>query len=55
MEIAGIQNLKPHIIDKVQENIDQLPDSTSVQYGQEYLLEKTFPQILISMHLIFHA
>ena len=45
MDIAGIQNPKPHLIDEVHENIEQLRESTSVQYGQKYLLEKTFPHL----------
>ena len=45
LDIAGIQNPKPHIIDKVQDSIEWLRLCTSVQYGQEYLLEKAFPNL----------
>lgn len=45
MDIAGVQNPKPHMIDEVQDNIDQLRQTTSVQYGQRYLFEKTFPHL----------
>ena len=45
MDIAGIQNPKSHLTDKVQDNIEQLRETTSVQYGQKYLLEKTFPHL----------
>ena len=43
LDIAGIQNPKPHIVDKVQDSIEWLRLCASVQYGQEYLLEKAFP------------
>ena len=46
MDIAGIQNPQPHMIDKVQDSVEWLRECTSVQYGQEYLLEKTFPHLL---------
>ena len=45
LDIAGIQNPKPHIIHKVQDSIEWLRSCTSVQYGQEYLLEKAFPHL----------
>ena len=45
MDIAGIQNPQPHMIDKVQDSVKWLRECTSVQYGQEYLLEKTFPHL----------
>ena len=45
LDIAGIQNPQPHIIDKVQDNTEWLRSCTSVQYGQEYLLEKAFPHL----------
>ena len=47
MDIAGVQNPKPHMIDEVQDNIDQLRQTTSVQYGQRYLFEK-------HSHIYFH-
>ena len=43
--LVGIQNPQPHIIDKVQDSVEWLHTCTSVQYGQEYLLEKTFPHL----------
>ena len=45
LDIAGIQNPKPHIIDKVQDSVEWLRSCTSVQYGQEYLFEKAFPHL----------
>ena len=45
LDIAGIQNPQPHMIDKVQDSVEWLRECTSVQYGQEYLLEKTFPHL----------
>ena len=45
LDIAGIQNPQPHMIDKVQDSVEWLRKCTSVQYGQEYLLEKTFPHL----------
>ena len=45
LDIAGIQNPQPHMIDKAQDSVEWLRECTSVQYGQEYLLEKTFPHI----------
>ena len=42
LEIAGVQNPKPHIIDKVQDSIEWLRSCTSTWYGQEYLLDKAF-------------
>ena len=45
LDIAGIQNPQPHMIDKVQDSVEWLHECTSVQYGQEYLLEKTFPHL----------
>ena len=45
LDIAGVQSPQPHIIDKVQESIKWLHSCISVQYGQEYLLEKSFPHL----------
>ena len=45
LDIAGIQNPQPYMIDKVQDNVEWLRECTSVQYGQEYLSEKTFPHL----------
>ena len=45
LDIAGIQNPQPNMIDKVQDSVEWLRECTSVQYGQEYLLEKTFPHL----------
>ena len=45
LDIAGIQNPQPYMIDKVQDSVKWLSECTSVQYGQEYLLEKTFPHL----------
>ena len=43
LDIAGIQNPQPHMIDKVQDSVEWLCECTSVQYGQEYLHEKVYP------------
>ena len=40
MDLAGIQNPKPDIIDKFQDDMKTFGEFTSVQYGQQYLLEK---------------
>ena len=45
LDIAGIQNPQPHMIDKVQDSVEWLRECSSVQYGQEYLLEKVFPHL----------
>ena len=45
LDIAGIQNPQPHMIDKVQDSVEWLRECTSVQYGQELLLEKVFPHL----------
>ena len=45
LDIAGVQNPQPHMIDKVQDSIEWLCSCSSVQYGQEYLLEKAFPHL----------
>ena len=45
LDIAGIQNPQPHMIDKAQDSVEWLREYTSVQYGQEYLLEKVFPDL----------
>ena len=45
IDVAGIQNPQPHVVDAVQDSVQQLRQLTSVQYGQEYLLEKTFPHL----------
>ena len=42
MDLAGIQNPKPDITDKFQDDVKTLREFTSVQYGQQYLLEKNF-------------
>ena len=47
MDLASIQNPKPDIVEKFQDNVKALREFTSVQYGQEYLLEKTFPHLFI--------
>ena len=47
MDLAGIQNPKPEIVEKFQENVHALREYTSVRYGQKYLLEKTFPHLFI--------
>ena len=44
-DIAGVQHPQPCVVDDVQDNVKQLRALTSVQYGQEYLLEKTFPHL----------
>ena len=46
LDIAAIQNPKPHIIDKIQDSIEWLHSCTSVQYGQEYFLKKAFPHLI---------
>ena len=45
LDIAGIQSPQPHMIDKVKDSVEWLQECTSVQYGQEYLLEKVFPYL----------
>ena len=45
LDIAGIQNPQPHMIDKVQASVEWLREYKSIQYGQEYLLEKVFPHL----------
>ena len=45
LDIAGIQNPQPYMIDTEQDSVEWLRECTSVQYGQEYLLEKTFPHL----------
>ena len=45
LDVAGIQNPQPHLLDKAQDSIEWLRTCTSVQYGQEHLLEKTFPHL----------
>ena len=45
LDVAGIQNPQPHMIDKVQDSVEWLRKCTSVQYGQEFLLEKVFPHL----------
>ena len=47
MDLAGIQNPKPEIVEQFQENVQALREYTSVQYGQKYLLEKTFPHLFM--------
>ena len=32
-------------VDDVQDNVKQLRELTSVKYGEQYLLEKTFPHL----------
>ena len=45
LDIAGVQNPQPHMTDKIKDSIEWLRSCTSVQYGQEYLLEKAFPHL----------
>jgi len=45
MDLAGIQNPKPDIVEEFQDNVKVLREFTCVQYGQKYLLEKTFPHL----------
>ena len=45
MDLAGIQNPKLEIFEQFQDNVQALREYTSVQYGQQYLLEKTFPHL----------
>ena len=47
MDLAGIQNPKAEIDEKFKENIKALREYTSVQYGQKYLIEKTFPYLYV--------
>ena len=47
MDLAGIQNPKSIAFEKYQDNVKALREFTSVQYGQKYLLEKTFPQLFM--------
>ena len=45
MDLAGIQNPKFEMVEEFKENVQILREYTSVQYGQKYLLEKTFPHL----------
>ena len=45
MDLAGIQNPKPDIVEKFQDDVKTLREFTSVQYGQQYLIEKSFPHL----------
>ena len=47
MDLAGIQNPKAETVEQFQDNVLALREYTSVQYGQKYLLEKTFPHLLV--------
>ena len=40
MDLAGIQNPKPDIVEKFKDDVRTLREFTTVQYGQQYLLEK---------------
>ena len=44
-DVAGVQHPQPCVVDDVQDNIKQLRELTSVKYGEQYLLEKTFPHL----------
>ena len=41
--IASITDAIPDIVEKLQDDVKTLREFTSVQYGQQYLLEKKFP------------
>ena len=47
MDVAGIQNPKPDIIEQFQDDVRVLRDFTNVKYGEKYLLEKTFPHLFL--------
>ena len=47
MDLAGIQNPKAETVEQFQDNVQALREYTSVQYGQKYLLEKTFPHLFV--------
>ena len=47
MDLAGIQNPKGEIVKQFQNDVQALRDYTSVQYGQRYLIEKTFPHLFL--------
>ena len=44
-DVAGVQHPQPSVVDDVQDNVKQLRELTSVKYGEQYLLEKTFPHL----------
>ena len=45
--IASITDAIPDIVEKLQDDVKTLREFTSVQYGQQYLLEKNFPHFLL--------
>ena len=47
MDVAGIQNPKPDIIEQFQDDVRVLRDFTNVKYGEKYLLEKAFPHLFL--------
>ena len=44
-DVAGVQHPQPSVVDDVQDNVKQLCELTSVKYGEQYLVEKTFPHL----------
>ena len=47
MDLADIQNPKGEIVEQFQNDVQALRDFTSVQCGQKYLIEKTFPHLFV--------